>query len=108
MVEQTFTEVFALVMQLARALGVERIDLLPGCWEVQVDDDWWFACNGHRVPTRCTAGAEVPPFELYVTFGGWPAGLIGPHAGTLCAGAAGNEESLIEALRARIALAKGG
>lgn len=96
------SEVFAEAVELATRLGVERIDRLPGCWEVQVDKQWWIAMNGHKEPTACSkGGTPIPPFHLYVEFNGFPAGVIGMRTGMIAAGAAANEDALIAALKAK-------
>jgi hypothetical protein len=104
--EENITEVFALIVELAEALGVRDINQLEGCWEVEVDSAWWFALNGHGTPTEAR-GIHVPPFEVYVEYNGWPAGVVGPYAGVLAAGEGANEETFCAALRGRITAVKG-
>lgn len=87
------------IVELALRLGVRRINELPACWEHQVDEQWWVAVNGHREEIACSTGAKVPPFCAYVTFNEWPAGILHPDGGVLAAGAAANEDALIDALR---------
>lgn len=94
------TEIFCAIVEHAAALGVRNIGEIAGCWEVELDDAWWFALNGHGEPTKCSKGTEVPPFTVYVEFNGWPAGLVDPHGGVLAAGDAANEDTFIAAIRA--------
>ena len=93
---------FKLAVDLALALGAERICELPGCWEHQVDEQWWIAMNGHREETPCTHGPTVLPFHIYVEFNGWPAGFVAHDGGCLAAGLFANEDSLIDALEAAL------
>lgn len=95
------------VAELATALGVRAIHRLPGCWEYQIDEQWWIAINGHDEPVTCSTGARVDPFHIFVTYNGWPAGILTPFAGTLAAGAAANEETFIAAIEAAIRRAGG-
>jgi hypothetical protein len=94
------SEAYIEVVNLARAIGVTRIDLMEGCWEHQIDDQWWIAMNGHKKPTKCSAGATVPPFEMYVQFNGWPAGVVAPNGGIIAAGELANEDTFIAAVKA--------
>jgi hypothetical protein len=93
-------EVLVQIVELAARLGVVGINKIDGCWEHQVDAHWWFAVNGHPEATECSKGTKVPPFAAYIEFNGWPAGIVDPGGGTLCAGAVGNEANLIAALAA--------
>jgi hypothetical protein len=102
-ITQPLTHAMVEIVDLAARLGVAQINKLPGCWELQVDAQWWIALNGHSEPTKCSKGAAVPPFHAYVEFNGWPAGVIGCHAGTIAAGAAANEQAFIEAVKGRVA-----
>lgn len=88
------------VMGYCTALGVPRIDALPGCWERQVDAQWWIAVNGHREPVACSRGPSVPPFTCYVEFDGRPAGFVSPRGGVLAAGEAIDENTFIAAVLA--------
>ena len=92
-------EVYAAVVELALRLGAKDIFKLAGCWEHQIDAQWWCAVNGHAEATRSSHGASVPPFCLVVEYNGWPAGLIDPGGGVIAAGEGANEATLLEALR---------
>jgi hypothetical protein len=98
---------FDLIAQIAIALGAAPLHMKhAGCWECDIDGTWWVAVNGHTEPRKCTRGFEVPPYEAYVEFNGWPAAVIHPYGGGIVAGAAANEDMLIEALRKRLELAR--
>jgi len=99
------SEAFSLIVTLALATGAKSIVDLPGCWEHQIDAQWWVAVNGHKKPRMCSTGTDVPPFTAYLTFNEWPAGFIDVHGGILAAGAAANEDTLCEALVAALAAA---
>ena len=100
------TLAFALIAELAEALGVTAIGKLAGCWERDLDAHWFIAVNGHSAPTPCSKGADVPPFTCYVEWNGWPAALVTPAGGEIVAGSAANEDALIEALRDAITEAR--
>lgn len=93
-------EAFAKIAKLGCALGVSDIYKLPGCWELQIDDQWWIAMNGHKTPTKDSHGFEVPPFHAAVEYNGWPAGIISPAGGIIAAGSCANENTFIAALEA--------
>ena len=94
--------VFAKACDLAIALGHSEINKLPGCLEIEVDEHWWFAINAHQDKVESSKG-NVPPGTIYFEFNGWPAGMVGANAGTLCSiGCEANEENLLKALDAAI------
>lgn len=94
--------VFAGIGALASQLGVANIRELPGCWEIQIDEQWFIAVNGHKDERRCSKGARVPFAHAYVEYNGWPAGIINPYGGILAAGDCANEQALIAAIERRI------
>lgn len=100
MTDRQITRVFGEIINLCAALGAENINELQGCWEYQVDDQWFIALNGHSKPAKCSRGGEVEPFGCYVEWNGWPAGTMNPFGGILAAGEAANEASFIAALKA--------
>lgn len=85
--------------EFGMALGMKDLNQLPGCWEQQVDEHWWIACNAHRERVKCSTGESVPPFCFYIVFNGWPAGIVNAGGGTMCAGAIANESALIAAVQ---------
>lgn len=100
---------FLKLADLALAHGVKGIKHLPACWEVQIDERWWVAVNGHEVPVECSrAGQPVPAFSAYVEFNGWPAGVLDPFGGFLAAGHLANEANLTAAIDAAIHGARAG
>lgn len=102
MSESIICEAMRVVAELAFALNAPPMNGHPNCWELQVDEHWKIAVNGHRDPRKTTGGVEVMPFNCYVEFNGWPAGFFDPYGGVLCAGAVGNEDALIAAMRTRL------
>jgi hypothetical protein len=100
------SEVMAEIAAMAAALGVTRINEMEGCWEHQIDDQWWVAVNGHQEDMECSTGGKVPPYGMWFEYNGWPAGLVGASGGWVAAGAAANEDSLIDAIKAATAKAK--
>ena len=94
---------FMLVAKLAEKDDAAPIHKFPGCWERKIDEHWWIAVNGHRDERLCSKGGKVPPFNCYVEFNGWPAGLFDPFDGIIAAGGLANEETFAAALEAEIA-----
>jgi hypothetical protein len=97
--ERPLTEIMDAFAGYAIRHGHAPINRLVGCLEVQVDSRWWIAANGHRTPTKCSKGVEVAPFEIYIEFNGWPAGMVSPFDGVLAAGSIANEAALVKVLR---------
>jgi hypothetical protein len=104
-VNEGWCEAFALVAELAHVSGVAAINRLPGCWEVEVGG-WWLAVNGHRTPTGCSRGVEVPPLSAYVERGVFMAGILDPLGGVMVGWDGATENGLIAALRSAITAAK--
>lgn len=101
--------VFLKLADLALAHGIKGIKQLPACWEVQIDEHWWAAVNGHDKPTACSRSVmPVPAFSAYLQFNGWPAGMLDPFGGFLAAGHLANEANLIAAIDAAIHGARAG
>ena len=92
-------EAFAEIAVLAQRLGVTEINKLPGCWEHQVDEQWWIAVNGRSEAVECSRGFKIDPFDCYIEYNGWPAGSINPGGGIIAAGEGANEDTFIEALQ---------
>ena len=97
--DQSLSEAFALITELALALGAAPFSKYVGCWEHRLGDRWLIAVNGHRTPTKTSTGCEVPPFHAYVESNGWPGGLLTPFGGTM---GRGLEDELIAELKAAI------
>jgi hypothetical protein len=79
--------------------GATSIAMKEGLWENKVDEHWVVKCNGkpHKVD-------NIPAFSWYIEFNGWPAGIMSIMGdGVLCAGEAGNEENLRQALLNNVA-----
>jgi hypothetical protein len=104
-----YSAVFMAWVALCDRLEVTPINKQPGGYFArQVDEQWWLVLNAMRVPQQIrdesrggTGGnVEVPPFTLYVSYNGWPAGLLTPFGGILAAGEGANEDSLLAALEA--------
>ena len=100
MADRPISEVFYEIGKLATALGIKDASKLDGCWEYEIDEQWWMAVNSHEEPVKCSKNVTVKPFHAYVTFNGWPAGVLNPYDGVIAAGDAANEGTFIAALRA--------
>jgi hypothetical protein len=94
---------FILIAKLAEKDGASPISKFDGCWERQIGEHWWIAVNAHNDDVKCSKGAEVKPFNCYVEFNGWPAGVFDPFGGIIAAGSAANEETFAQAIEAEIA-----
>lgn len=99
---------FYAVVSLAAALKITDIMHLPGCWELQIDDRWWIALNGHKVPTPTSGEPHgeggpdgVPPFSCYVEYNGWPAGILDYEGGEFAAGEGANPATFVAACKTR-------
>lgn len=95
-------EAFSVMAELATALGVSKIGNLPGCWEHQIDDQWWISVNGHDKAVSNRDGFNVEPFSMAITYNGWPAGICYRNGGLIAAGECANEDTFISAMQAAI------
>lgn len=98
MSEPQVKELFVAIMKYGVATGATRIDLLPGCWERQVSDECWISMNGHKEPIKNSKGHILHPFQIYIEWNGWPAGIVEPGGGTVMGhwGDKNGEDLLIE------------
>jgi hypothetical protein len=103
-VKDGWCEAFALVAELGCLRGIV-LPRYPGCWEFEAGG-WWLAVNGHRTPTRCSRGVDVPPLSAYVERGVFPAGILDPLGGVMVGWDGATENGLIAALRSAITAAK--
>ena len=94
---------FAIIIDLAVALGVKKICELPGCWERDIDSHWWVAVNGHKEPMACSKSDEpIPPCTAYVQFNGWPAGFFDLNGGIIVAAGPISEKVFIKDVKSAI------
>jgi hypothetical protein len=103
MSEQPICEAYSAIAEMGLSLGVRRLCDMEGCWEHQINDEYWVAANGHKEPVKCSTGAKVPGFHFYVMRNGWPAALLGPGGGTVLASWDGEEtleDAIIDAVQA--------
>ncbi len=90
---------FSAIAAYHRRSGLPPLNQIEGCWEVQVDEQWWFALNGHPTPLGCSKGYGVLPYHLCVEYNGWPAGVLSPtDGGIFAAGSGANVDTFIAAL----------
>jgi hypothetical protein len=95
-------EVLDAVIRLHKAMEAKPLADIPECWEVEIDDRWFIAANGHTEKIRCSKGVTVDPFYFYVEFNGWPAGMVSPAGGEFAAGAEANTDTFIKAINEKI------
>ena len=103
MTDRPVCEAYGVIAEMGLSLGISRLCDIDGCWEHQINDEYWVAANGHKEPAKCSTGTEVPGFHFYLTRNGWPAALIGPYRGTVLASWDGEETlegAIIEAAKA--------
>lgn len=93
------TLLFALIAELAMKCKATSINLLPACWEHQVDGDWRISINGHDAPTNDASLMVVPPYTAACYFANDFMGFVDPAGGCLLYGA---EDKLIAAIRAAL------
>lgn len=93
------SEAYAALVEFAMSRGARNLAAVSGAWHAVVDDQWAVWLNPHRDAIKLDSGPEVPPFECYVEFNGWPAGIFGPRGGVIAAGALANEGTFIDALK---------
>lgn len=75
-------------------------DLLGKQWRC-----WINATDQGQKVGNCTQ--EIRPFEMYVEFNGWPAGIVDPHDGVIAAGEEANVFTFRDAVKRAIMQAKG-
>lgn len=91
------------ILDLAEALGVKDISSLPGAWVYRVDDTWTVAVNGQDTtvsvkPEGCMS-VNMEPFEFFVWFDGWLAGIMLPGGnGEFAEGTLANQEEFDRAI----------
>jgi hypothetical protein len=100
MTEHEFSEAFIAVVDLTEKHGAHNLAARPGCAELQVDENWWIALNGHREPIECSKGLEVPPFHCGVFWREWPLGFVHPYGGEMLLHPEATEDRFIEDVRA--------
>lgn len=82
------------LLAFAMFKGASSISMKKEPWCYKVNDQWEIKCNG-----QSTEVDNIPPYSWFITFNGWPAGVLSIMGeGVLCAGVAGNEEALRSAL----------
>lgn len=102
----TVCEAFEALCELCMALGEAPANKHPDCWECKVDERWSIAFNCHKEPKRSSlSDVVVQPFNCYVQYNGWPAGVFDPTGGVIAAGEGANEDTFIAALKERTAKA---
>ena len=98
-------ECYKLVMDLAIDRGHTAISGLFGCLEMEIDDHWVVAVNGHDSetpyrPVGWEGNCMVPPFGMAIWYQSWPAGIVTMTGGTIGFGGTVNEDLFIEAVKA--------
>lgn len=98
--ERPISEVFYLIAELGLKHGAESINMLPGCWTLDINKVF-IAVNGHAEAKVASVpgGGEinVEPYGAVMFQDGWPV-YIGDSFGGTVSGIA--EDELIEKLKA--------
>ena len=96
------------IFAYAKRAVVAAISQRLGCWEVDVDEHWWFArspCGrqrGHTLPESCSRGPFVEPFSCYIEYNGRLAAVLDINGvGEFAAGGAANAAAFVAALTAK-------
>lgn len=89
--------------RIATLCGAAPLNRYPGLWKVTAGV-WHLWVNGHREPLRVpNQEIAVQPYQVYVEYNGWPAGVITPNGATIAAGELANvftlRDSLVELCR---------
>lgn len=92
-------KIFELVTELA--IKDKVVPIMDKIWERKIDKHWKIVVNGYN-ETKELCGIEIPAYHIYVEFNGFPAGLINPFDGIICAGKEANIERFIGALETAI------
>ncbi len=103
-------EAFHLIVQLYDATDGSPLNEYDGAWVYRIDGSWTVAINGHdsavHVGPDKSMDFDLPPYHMAVWYNGWIAGLVTPDGGSMAAGEGANEDTLIEALKAKLAETK--
>ena len=91
------TEIFGAVAEYGYRTGVRNVKDMSACWEVQVDEHWRFAMAG-KDGLSASDGTPVPRANIYITYNGWPAGIIDINSGEFAASSVANESAFLTAL----------
>jgi hypothetical protein len=93
-------EIYNLILDLIEKDGLKNIkDLL---WVRVIDEHWTVAVNGCPI-VKSYKGLDISPYNMYIEWCNFPAGIINPYGGQICAGEKANEDTLIEAIKKAIA-----
>lgn len=94
-------DVIESVTKLLQFLEVSRIDLLPGAYELKIDEKWYLAVNGQdrtvEVEPEGMMKMGIAPYNFCIWYNGWLAGLFDLiNGGIFAAGTGANEETFCE------------
>ncbi len=116
--EQTinlFDRLWEGIFKLCEKRGAIPLNKLPGCFYEKIDRSWELAVNGLKTPQKATfetedeSGSEsIEPYHCHVHYNGWPAAVLHPGGGTVCAGSKANLQKLVEAVEAAVNRGHGG
>ena len=96
----TFELVADVALKKLMAEGYPDLMHYPGrvqTFTVGAEREWEVTINGNPRPKD-----GQPPFSAYVTFNGFPAGVLTAQEGIIAGGKVANEETFIAALRAEL------
>ena len=96
------TELWDRIIAIWEVSDLPPMNKIVGCWELEVDEHWWIAVNGHQGPKDCSRDVSVPPYHAYIEWCGWPAGMVSPKDGIVAAGREANYPALLQALDAHL------
>ncbi len=88
MVDKPICELYVLLCEFGLSTGMKSMKDVEGCWEFQMDSEWWVAANGHRTQQLCSRDVDVPPFNFVLFYGDlpWPTAIVTPFGGSLIGG----------------------
>ncbi len=92
--DQVCTAFYA-VAKLAEVL--KESPIRDKIWEHQIDRHWFIKINGYSKQVN-----GIPPYNMFIEFNGYPAGILSPFDGTIAAGTEANEDTFIEAVKKKL------
>ena len=103
--QDALQDVWLALTALAKASGTPCIK--DQVWHYKISDKWEIWINGNKVKAAGIRSDGRPtsmlnPYEAYIEFNGWPAGIMTPFESMIAHGTIANIFTLRDAIRAAI------
>ena len=82
---QPISELYMRLVLYGLSVGVEKLCDIPGCWEHQINDQWFVAANGHK-EDHTSKGFTVWPFHFVLFSNDMPIVIVNAYQGVICGG----------------------